>query len=176
MGILVLSFAAGALSVLSPCVLPLLPVVLASALQQHRHAPLALGGGLVISSAGAGLFFASLGFAVGLDRDVVRAGAAALMAAAGVVLLSAKLQDRFAGLTAPIATSAAVLTRRVPPGLAGQFLLGAALGAVWTPCSGPTLAAAITLAARADDLARAAAVMLTFGIGAVVPVLWDRLA
>ncbi len=51
MGAVVLSFAAGALSVLSPCVLPLLPIVVASALQHHRHGPLALAAGLVLTSA-----------------------------------------------------------------------------------------------------------------------------
>jgi cytochrome c biogenesis protein CcdA len=50
-------------------------------------------------------------------------------------------------------------------------VLGVLLGAIWTPCTGPTLGAAITLASRSEDLTRAAAVMFVFGIGAMVPVL-----
>ncbi len=171
MGAVILSFFAGTLSVLSPCVLPLLPIVVASALQEHRHGPLALGGGLIVSSALTGLFFASLGFSFGVDRDIGRAVAAALMAGAGVVLLVPQLQERFARLAAPLANGAGALTMRLPAGLGGQFLLGLLLGAIWTPCTGPTLAVAISLAARSESLLRAGAVMVLFSVGAVVPVL-----
>lgn len=171
MGAVGLAVAAGALSVLSPCVLPLLAVVVASALERHRHGPLALGAGLVLASAATGLFFASLGLALGLDRAVARDAAAVLMVAAGVVLLVPSLRARFAGAVAPVAAGADRLAGRLPRGLAGQFVLGALLGVVWMPCAGPTLAAAVTLAARTESLPRAAAVMLGFGLGAVAPVL-----
>ena len=171
MGAVVLSFAAGTFSVLSPCVLPLLPIVIASALQSHRHGPLALAAGLVLSSAATGLVFASLGFTLGLDRDVARAVAAGLMAVAGLFLLLPRLQAAFAAASAPLARGADGLARRLPPGLGGQLLLGLLLGAVWTPCTGPTLAAAVSLATRSESLGRAGLVMLVFGIGAAVPVL-----
>jgi cytochrome c-type biogenesis protein len=171
MGGVVLSFVAGTLSVLSPCVLPLLPLVVASALQEHRHGPLALAAGLVLASATTGLFFASLGFTAGIDRDTARSAAAILMAAAGVTLLVPRLQAAVATTLAPVAGAADALTRRLPAGLGGQLLFGLLLGAVWTPCTGPTLAAAVTLAAQSETLPRAAVVMLGFGIGAVVPVL-----
>lgn len=168
---LVLSFGAGVLSVLSPCVVPLLPIVVASALQAHARGPLALAAGLVISSAATGVFFAAFTLSTGIDRDIGRLVAAMLMAAAGVVLLVPRLQEAFGRLAAPVATAAGALTTRLPPGLGGQFLLGILLGAVWTPCTGPTLAAAIGLATRSESLAYAGAVMLVFGVGAVVPVL-----
>lgn len=171
MGVVVVSFAAGALSSLSPCVLPLLPIVVASALREHRHGPLALAAGLVLASAAAGLVLASVGFSLGLDRDAVRSAAAVLMALAGLVLFVPRLQEAVAGLLAPVAAGAGTLTGRLPSGLAGQFVLGALLGAVWTPCTGPTLAAAVTLAARSENLGRATTVMLVFGVGAVVPLL-----
>jgi cytochrome c-type biogenesis protein len=171
MGAILVSFAAGTLSVLSPCVLPLLPIVVASALQQHRHGPLALASGFVLGSAAIGLFFASLGFSLGVDRDRARAVAAVLMAVAGLTLLLPPLQRAVAVAAAPLARGANVFATRLPAGLSGQFLLGLLLGAVWTPCTGPTLAAAITVAARSESLPRAGAVMLVFGIGAVVPVL-----
>ena len=167
----VLSFFAGTLSVLSPCVLPLLPIVVASALQQHRHGPLAVAGGLIVSSAATGLLFASLGFTVGLDRDVGRAAAAALMTAAGLVLVVPRLQEGFARAAAPLAAGAEAVTRRLPAGLGGQLAFGLMLGAIWTPCTGPTLAAAVTLATRSESLAYAGTIMLVFSMGAVVPVL-----
>jgi len=171
MAVVVLSFAAGTFSVLSPCVLPLLPIVIASALQSHRLGPLALAAGLVLSSALTGLAFASLGFTLGVDRDAARAVAASFMAVAGLVLLLPRLQTAFAAAAAPLARGADGLARRLPHGLGGQFLLGLLLGAVWTPCTGPTLAAAVSLAARSENLIRAGGVMLAFGVGAVVPVL-----
>lgn len=171
MGAVVLSFAAGVLSVLSPCVLPLLPIVVASALQERRAGPLALAAGLVVSSTVTGLFFASLGFTVGLERDTARGVAAGLMAAAGAVLLVPRLQDLAGRLATPLATGAGALLARRPAGLGGQVVLGALLGAVWTPCTGPTLAAAIALAAQSESLPRAGLVMLVFSLGAVVPVL-----
>jgi len=171
MGAAILGFFAGTLSVLSPCVLPLLPIVVASALQRHRYRPLALAGGLVLTSAATGLAFASLGFAVGVDRETMRTVAAALMLLAGLLLLVPRLQEAAARAAAPLARGANALTGWPTPGLGGQFVFGLFLGAVWTPCTGPTLAAAVTLAARSEDLIHAGAVMLCFGIGAVVPVL-----
>ena len=125
----------------------------------------------MLSSAATGLVFASLGFTLGLDRDVARAVAAGLMAVAGLFLLLPRLQAAFAAASAPLARGADGLARRLPPGLGGQLLLGLLLGAVWTPCTGPTLAAAVSLATRSESLGRAGLVMLVFGIGAAVPVL-----
>jgi cytochrome c biogenesis protein CcdA len=170
-GAAVLGFFAGTLSVLSPCVLPLLPIVVASALQRHRYGPLALAGGLVLTSAATGLLFASLGFAAAVDRDAARMTAATLMLFVGLVLLVPRLQKAAAWAMGPLARGASGLTQRLSAGLGGQFVLGLLLGIVWTPCTGPTLAAAVTLAAGSQDLGRAGAVMLFFGIGAVVPVL-----
>jgi cytochrome c biogenesis protein CcdA len=152
-------------------VLPLLPIVVASALQRHRGGPVAVAIGLVLSSAGTGLVFSSFGFTLGLDREAARFAAAGLMAVAGLVLLLPRVQAAFAGAAAPLGRGADRLARRVPAGLSGQFLLGLLLGAVWVPCTGPTLAAALSLAAQSESLARAGVVMLGFGVGAVVPVL-----
>jgi len=171
MGTFVLSFGAGALSVLAPCVLPLLPIVVASALQAHAYGPLALAAGHAISSAATGVLFAAFTLSAGIDRDVARLVAAALMAGAGTFLIVPRLQEGFARVTTPLATGAGSLTARLPAGLGGQFLLGILLGAVWTPCAGPTLAAAIGLAMRSESVLYAGSVMLAFGVGAVVPVL-----
>ncbi len=171
-GSLALGFAAGSLSTLSPCVLPLLPVLLLGALQQHRWAPLALAAGLAVSFTAAGLLLAGLGFAAGLDEAALRAAAAALMLAVGAVLLSRRLQDGFARLAAPLTGGAGgALARWRFDGLGGQFLLGALLGLVWAPCTGPTLGAAVGLAASGDGLAQAATVMAAFSLGAATPVL-----
>ena len=86
-GSLGLAFLAGLLSILSPCVLPLLPIVLGSAAAEHRLAPLALAGGVALSFVAIGLFIATIGFSIGLDADVFRTAAAILMVMLGVVLV-----------------------------------------------------------------------------------------
>ena len=165
-----LSFTAGALTVLSPCVLPLALIAMTSALQRHRFGPVALAAGLAVSSTVLGLLFAMLGFAI--DRDVVRLAAAVILVVLGLVLVSLRAQGAFARLLAPITEGAGRLLARTPRGgVLGQFLVGALLGAIWSPCAGPTLAAAITLAAQRASVPSAAAVIATFSLGAAVPLV-----
>ena len=137
MGACLLGFAAGALSALSPCVLPLLPLVLAGAVERHRFGPLVLAAGLAASATVVGFAVALLGFT--LDRDLVRVIAGGLLVLVGLVLLIARLDAAVARAAAPITAGAAALLARLGPGgLAGQFVVGALLGALWTPCGGPT--------------------------------------
>jgi cytochrome c-type biogenesis protein len=171
-GGLVLGFAAGALSTLSPCVLPLLPIILVGAIEQHAWGPVALAAGLSASFAGVGTVLVSLGFSFGIDPTAFRLGAAALMLIIGIVLLVPTLQRRFALLAAPVAIGGQALIDRLgPSGIGGQFALGMLLGAIWTPCSGPTLGAAIGLAAQSETAGRAATVMAMFSLGAATPIL-----
>ena len=79
LGSLVLAFAAGMLSVLSPCVLPILPIVLGAAASERKWGPVALAIGLSVSFVAIGLFVATVGFALGLDAEVFRYVAAVLM-------------------------------------------------------------------------------------------------
>jgi cytochrome c-type biogenesis protein len=167
-----LALLAGALSVLSPCVLPLLPIVLGTAASAHRLGPLALAIGLALSFTVIGLFVATVGFAMGLDNGVFRTISAILLIGVGLVLLVPKLQEQFALAAAPVSNWAGSYTDNYTPGgLAGQFGLGLLLGAVWSPCVGPTLGAASVLAAKGEDLRQGALTMLAFGIGAALPLM-----
>jgi cytochrome c-type biogenesis protein len=171
-GGLALSYAAGALSTLSPCVLPLLPVVLASAVQQHILGPIALALGIAGSFAGMGLFAASLGLSLGIDTTTLRVTAAILMLAVGIVLLVPTLQEALTQRMAPVTGWAGGFLQRLPTNGAGaQLLLGLALGVVWSPCAGPTLGAAIGLAAQRETMIQAGTVMAIFGLGAATPVV-----
>src|SRR5262250_3344327 len=170
MGACLLGFAAGALGTLSPCVLPLLSLVVAGAVERHRFGPVVLAAGLALSATAVGFAVALLGFT--LDRDLLRLVAGALLVVVGAMLLITRLDLAFALATTPIAGGAAALLNRLGPrGLPGQFLVGALLGALWTPCGGPTLGGAIGLAAQRRSLGAAAAVMAAYSIGAVAPVL-----
>ena len=171
-GNLALSYAAGALSTLSPCVLPLLPIVLFGVLEKHSWGPVALTLGLATSFAVVGVTIASVGFNIGLDPATLRTAIALLLLVMGVVLLMPALQGRLAAFAAPVATAGQALLDRIQPsGLGGQFVLGVLLGAIWSPCSGPTLGAAIGLAAQRNSMLQAATIMAIFGLGAATPIL-----
>ncbi len=171
LGSVLFGLLAGLLSTLSPCVLPLLPLVLGSAVNAHRWGAVALSMGVVASFVAVGMFVATIGFSIGLDTGFFRILAAALLIALGVVLLSAGLQQRFAVLASGASTVGhGLLARLTPSGWGGQLLIGLILGAVWSPCVGPTLGTASLLAARGEQLGGVLAVMLAFGVGAALPL------
>jgi cytochrome c biogenesis protein CcdA len=155
MGGIGLALLAGLLSTLSPCVLPLVPIVIGTALGEHRFGPVALAAGLALSFVVIGLFVAAVGFAAGVDQELFRTVAAILLILVGAALLMPRLQLQLATAAGPIGNWAQLhgggLSTR---GLGGQFAVGLMLGAVWSPCVGPTLGAASVLAARAEPLLR----------------------
>lgn len=170
-GTLGLATLAGILSTLSPCVLPLIPIVLGTAASEHRFGPLALAAGLAVSFTAIGLVVATIGFAIGLDAGVFRAVAAVLLIGIGAVLLVPRLSTGLALAAGPIGDwTEQRFGGFSTAGLPGQFAVGLLLGAVWSPCVGPTLGAASVLAAQGEDLGAVAATMLAFGIGAALPL------
>jgi cytochrome c-type biogenesis protein len=167
-----LALLAGLLSSLSPCVLPLVPVVIGTAVSEHRFGPVALAAGLALSFVVIGLFVATIGFAAGLDQDLFRSIAAVLLILVGGLLLMPRLQVRLAVAAGPIGNWAQAHAGGFSThGLGGQFAVGLMLGAVWAPCVGPTLGAASVLAARSENLTTVALTMFAFGIGAALPLL-----
>lgn len=167
-----LAFLAGLLTVLSPCVLPILPIVFAGAASKHRHGPAALALGVAIAFAAAGLFLATIGFGLGLDQESLRPVLGIVLLVLGVVLLVPRLQVALEVALAPLVHWGSRHSGNVSSqGLAGQFGLGCLLGAVWSPCVGPTLGAASLLASRGENLGAVGGIMLLFGFGAALPLL-----
>lgn len=167
-----LGYAAGVLSMLSPCVLPLVPVVLGSAVAAHRLGALALTTGLVMSFTAVGMFIATVGASLGLDAELFRNTAAVLLVIVGIILMSAALQARFAAAISGVGNAGqALLSRLAVDGLAGQFVIGVMLGVIWSPCVGPTLGAAATLASQGKDLPQVSLLMAVFGLGAGTPMI-----
>lgn len=164
-----LAFLAGVVGILSPCVWPLVPVVIASSTTTDRFGPLALAGGLSLSFAVAGSVLLFFLVSLGLDPESFRYIAAVILLAAGAMLVINPLANRLtSGLS--LVTSRWNLDASAERWY-GQFGVGVLLGVVWLPCVGPTLGAAIGLASMGQQMGLAFLVMLMFGVGTAAVLL-----
>ena len=133
------AFLAGVLTLINPCVLPLLPVIIAGALQSHRLGPVMMALGLTVSFTVVGVLVTAFGHLIGLDEILINRIAAIIMILFGIVLLLPRAQEKLSNLIAPLASGAnAKIDSTESSGLGGQFFIGVLLGAVWSPCVGPT--------------------------------------
>jgi cytochrome c biogenesis protein CcdA/thiol-disulfide isomerase/thioredoxin len=165
--LIAIGFVAGIVTALSPCVLPVLPIVLAGGATGRR--PLAIVTGIVVSFTVFTLFAAWLLDLLGLPQDVLRNLAIALLLLVALTLLVPKVGEL-------LARPLQLLTRRGSGDYGGGFLLGASLGLVFVPCAGPVLAAVTVLAAQREFGIRTLALTLAYAIGAAVPMLAIALA
>ncbi len=169
---ILLAFVAGLFSILSPCVLPLVPVVLGAAVAEHKLGPLALAVGLASSFTAIGMFVATIGYTIGLDGEAFRSIAAILLVVVGAILLVPHWQAQFTLAAGPVSNWTEQKFGGGPShGLWGQLGVGALLGAVWSPCVGPTLGAASVLASQSKELGHVAVTMFSFGVGSALPLL-----
>ena len=160
------AYLAGTLTLINPCVLPLLPVIIAAAFQGSRVGPLMLAAGLTLSFAVLGVGVTAFGHLAGIDELLINRTAAVVMVLFGTILLVPRAQAALSRVASPVASRANVGIDRVRgAGAGGQLAVGMLLGAVWSPCIGPTLGGAIGLAASGENLGQAGATMLAFGIG-----------
>lgn len=166
-----LAFLAGLLTTLSPCVLPLLPMIASAAAGRHRLGLIALAAGLATAFTLVGVSLAASGQWLGLEERVLRQGAGTLMLLVGMTLLVPAMQRRMSLALAGIGSlghSGAARIQTDHP--AAQFGVGLLMGVAWSPCVGPTLGAAIGLAASGGGTAEATVIMATFSLAAVVPL------
>lgn len=155
----------GVLTVLSPCILPILPILVGRSLQSHPYGPVALVAGLVGGFAVAGsLLGVTAGWFTGL-ANVLRYGAIAILLILGLLAIFPTLSYR---LFSPIGKR---LKEPVRIGLMGEFWLGTQLGLLWTPCAGPVLGGIIVLAAVDHQVAGAFGLLVAYGMGAALPIL-----
>src|SRR5512137_2199191 len=162
---LVFAFLAGTLTILNPCVLPLAPVVLSAARTRGVAAPVALAGGLAVTFGVIGTALASAGVELG-DTGAVRIGAAVLMIVFGAVLVVPAVGERLETVLLPVTRWSEGAAGRLPAtGLLGAAGMGAILAVAWAPCIGPSLGAAISLAATGGSQAHVFAIMTVFALG-----------
>ncbi len=172
MGELVIPFFAGILTTLSPCVLPVLPFVTASSLGKSRLGPLALSVGLLITFVGTSVLLALSGRVLGINQNTLKVIAGLGLLFSGLLFLVPALAEKFTNLFSSAVQGANQASNKNYGGpLVTEFISGIFLGVVWAPCSGPSLGAAISLAAQSETASRAIVILSVFGIGAVIPLL-----
>ena len=171
-GEILLAFIAGLVTILNPCVLPLVPILVASALGRNPLGPVALAVGLAMSFASFGFLIVAFGFQLGIDEQAIRYFAGGLLILAGVVLLVPAAQGAISAAASPLTNQANQALARIDgSGLRGQFLVGLLLGLVWAPCVGPSLGAAIAAASQGADLLSAFFTFLAFGAGVALSIV-----
>jgi len=163
---------AGGLTTLSPCVLPLLPLVVGGAMQKNSHAPIYMGLGMVLSFMVIGIVIGQAGASLGLDPDTVRIAGAVLLVLFGIAMLLPSLGGwltrRLEFLSSGANNLASGLDESRPT---GALLLGALLGLVWSPCSGPLLGSTLTLVASQGGAVPGGVLLGVFGLGAALPLV-----
>jgi cytochrome c biogenesis protein CcdA/thiol-disulfide isomerase/thioredoxin len=166
-----LAFLEGLALIVSPCILPVLPLVLAASSDGGRKRPYGIIVGFVLAFSAFAIGARQIVVATGIDADLIKQASLVLLALFGLVLLSSRLSARFSALTA----GAADVGRRFASGGGGGFASGMAIGAliglVWTPCAGPILAAVLVQVIRQQSGLAGDLIVLAFGLGAGVPML-----
>lgn len=168
----ILAYGAGLLTLINPCVLPLIPLIAAGAVARHPLAPVAMAAGMGVSFTVAGMSVFALTRAIGLQQEDISYFTGWLMIGFGLVLVVPAAQTGFARLSGALAGGGNQMMDEVEgKGLGGEALAGALLGLAWSPCIGPTLGAAIGFAAQGENLTYAFFVMLFFSAGAATIML-----
>lgn len=162
-----LAFVAGVITILSPCVLPLLPMILATATQEGKARPFGVIVGFVLAFTLATLALSALVRLLGVPPDINRTLSAIVLALLGLVLIIPGLQLQFERLAGGLAGRAPA---SASTGFGGGLVVGLGLGLAWSPCVGPIMAAVITLALNQSVGPGAIAVTLAFSLGTALPM------
>ena len=160
---ILLVFGAGLTSILSPCVLPVVPIVVAGTDNDRRTRPVLVVAGLATTFMAMGILSTLFGAVIGPAMRTVEKIAAILIVVFGVLML----------LNVNLFKHLGFLTRLRQPtgGTFGGYLLGATLGIIWIPCVGPMLSAVPAMVAAEGTLAHGIGYLLVYSLGFSIPLL-----
>lgn len=163
------AFLAGIITVTSPCVIPILPIILGSALKRNRLYPLFMVLGLAFTFSILGVIFGSLGSFVGIGKRTLETAAIILLGLMGLVIVIKPLSNLFSQWTGKLLAVAPASGPSESPLQA--FFVGSTLGVVWAPCAGPVLASILAIAAASKSVTTSFLLLFTYAVGAGIPML-----
>jgi cytochrome c biogenesis protein CcdA/thiol-disulfide isomerase/thioredoxin len=172
------AFISGIITILSPCILPVLPIVLSGGVGGGKRRPFGVVAGFVVSFTVFTLALSAIVQALGIPVDAMRWVAVVLVIAFGVVMLVPRLRDWFEIAAARVAN----LGRRTPAppqadgtrartGFWSGIPVGLSLGLIWTPCVGPIMASVISLALSQRVDGGSVFITLAYTLGTSIPML-----
>lgn len=169
----ILAFIEGFALIITPCILPILPIILSGSVQGGRKRPYGIISGFVLIFILFTLFSRWLVLFVGIDLSLIRNISFGLLLLFGIIMLSNYLTEKFELFTSKFANLAAAtkIYTSQNEGFGGGFLFGALIGIIWTPCAGPVLAAVILQTILQQTNLLSLITLLSFGIGVSIPML-----
>ncbi|MBU6140776.1 MAG: cytochrome c biogenesis protein DipZ [Proteobacteria bacterium] len=165
-----LSFLEGLALIASPCILPILPLMLGASVDGGRKRPFGIITGFVLAFTAFAMLSRQIVNDLGIDLDIIKYGSLALLAFFGIILLSEKLSAIFNRATGKFANLGSNLTTNSGDGFFSGIFIGMLIGLIWTPCAGPILAAVLVQIIRQESDAQALFLVGAFAIGAGLPM------
>jgi len=166
------AFLAGIITILSPCILPLLPIILSGSASGGKARPWGIISGFIVSFTAFTLGLSALVLATGVSGDTMRLVAASLILLFGLVLIIPPLKNAFMSLTSRLSnrqTSSA--PGKQSGGYGSGLVIGFSLGLIWTPCAGPIMASVATLALSQTVSLQSVIITLAYTLGTSIPML-----
>ncbi|MBI1934374.1 cytochrome c biogenesis protein CcdA [Candidatus Peregrinibacteria bacterium] len=165
-----LAFLAGILTAVSPCVIPVLPIILGSTLKRNRLYPFLMVLGMALSFSLLGMVFGSFGSFIGVGKRTLETVAILLIFLMGLVIVIRPLSTLFSRWMGQL-LSFNMPVSRPSESLFQAFAVGGTLGVIWAPCAGPILASILVLAAASKNVMTSFLLLFTYAVGASIPML-----
>ncbi len=161
------AFLGGIVTILSPCILPVLPIILTGTVGQGKRRPMGIIVGFVLSFSFFTLFLTAIVNATGLSADFLRNLAVVVLIVFGLSLIIPKVQQWIDMAFSRMASRGQHQNRT---GFSGGVIIGTSLGLLWTPCVGPILAAVISLALSEAVTGAAVVITVAYALGTAIPM------